>query len=54
LLLTEVPNKKIEIFSWLDVLGNIRNVYIGWVAGDGLARKVIVQNCGRAQMKPKN
>ena len=30
------------------------DVYIGWVAGDGLVEKVTVQNCGRALVKPKN
>jgi len=37
--------------GWLDVRGS---VFIGWVAGDGLAGKVTVQNCGRALEKPKN
>ena len=48
-----MPNKK-EKFGWLDVQGNIRDVYIDWVVGDGLDGKVIVQNCGRALVKPKN
>ena len=33
------PPSKIEKFGWLDVQGSIRDVYIGWVAEDGLARK---------------
>jgi len=45
---------KIEKFGWLDMQGGIRDVYIGWVAGDELAEKLIVQNCGRALVKPKN
>jgi len=31
--------KKIEKIGWLDVRGSIRDVYIEWVAGDGLAGK---------------
>ena len=43
--------------------GNIRDVYIGWVVGDvyiewvvemDWREKVIVQNCGRALVNPKN
>jgi len=26
-------------FGWLDVPGSIRDVFVGWVAGDGLAGK---------------
>jgi len=48
-----MPNK-MEKFGWLDVQGSIRDVYIGQVAGDELAEKVIVQNCGRPLVKPKN
>ena len=33
---------------------SIRDVYIGWVVGDGLAGKGIVQNCDRVTVKPKN
>ena len=33
-----LPNK-IEKYGWLDVRGSIRDVYIRWVTGDGLARK---------------
>ena len=33
---------------------SIRNVFIEWGAGDGLAGKVTAQNCGRALVKPKN
>jgi len=40
--------------GWLDMRGSIRDVFIGWVAGGGLAGKLTVQNCGRALMKPKN
>ena len=31
-----LPNK-IEKIGWLDMRGSIRDVYIGWVVGDGLA-----------------
>jgi len=49
------PPNKIEKIGWLDVRGSIKDVYIGWVGGgDGLQEKVIVQNCGRALVKPKN
>ena len=48
-----LPNKT-EIFGWLDVRGSIRDVNIGWVAGNGLAGRVMVQNCGKALVKPKN
>jgi len=34
------PNKK-EKFGWLDVRGGIRDVYIGWVVGDGLVGKIL-------------
>jgi len=34
--------------------GSIRDVFIGWGAGDGLGKKVTVQNCGKALVKPKN
>jgi len=35
--------------------GSIRDVFIGWGAGDGLmGKEVTVQNCGRALVKPKN
>ena len=33
-----LPNK-IETFGQLDVRGSIRNVYIGWVVGDGIVDK---------------
>jgi len=29
----------LEKFGWLDMRGSIRDVFIGWVAGDGLAGK---------------
>jgi len=32
------PNNFLKI-GWLDVRGSIRDVFIGWVAGDGLAGK---------------
>jgi len=51
LLLTQVPAKK---DSWMNVRGSIRDVYIGWVVGDGLAGKFYCSNCGRALVKPKN
>jgi len=44
----------LEKIGWLDVQGSIRDVFIGWGVGDGLARKVTVQNCGRALENPKN
>ena len=34
--------------------GSIRDVYIGWVVGDGLAGKGYSSNCGRVLVKPKN
>jgi len=37
--LQKFPPNKVETFGWLDVRGSIRDVYIGWVAGDGLAGK---------------
>ena len=34
---------------------SIRDVYIGWVVGDGMAGKgYVIQNGDRAQVKPKN
>ena len=33
------PPNKIEKIGWLDVRGSIRDVYIGWVVGNGLAGK---------------
>jgi len=33
------PPNKIEKIGWLDVQGSIRDVYIGWVVGDGPAGK---------------
>jgi len=33
------PPNNIEKVGWLDVRGSIRDVYIGWMAGDGLAGK---------------
>jgi len=37
LLLTVGPtNLRHKNFGWLEVRRNIRDVYIGWVAGDGL------------------
>ena len=34
--------------------GSIRDVYIEWVVWDELVEKLIVENCGRAIVKPKN
>ena len=48
----KILSNKIEKIGWLDMQGSIRDVYIGWVAGDVLA--VTIQNCGRVLMKPKN
>ena len=49
------PPNKIEKVGWLDVRGNVRDAYIGWVVGDGLVGKVhTVQNYGRAPVKVKN
>ena len=49
------PPNKIEKIGWLDVRGSIKDDYSGWVGGgDGLQEMVIVQNCGRALVKPKN
>jgi len=33
------PNNLEEKIGWLDMRGSIRDVFIGWVAGDGLAGK---------------
>ena len=33
------PPNNLEKIGWLDVRGSIRDVFIGWVAGDGLAGK---------------
>jgi len=48
-----MPNE-IGKFGWLDVQGNIRDVNIGWVKGDELVEKVIIQNCGRALARVNN
>ena len=45
------PPNNLEKIGWLDVRGSIRDVFIGWGAGDG---KGYSQNCGRALVKPKN
>jgi len=34
--------------------GSIRDVFIGWVAGNGLAGKGYSSKYGRALVKPKN
>jgi len=46
------PPNETEKIGWLDLRGCVTDVYIGKVAGDGL--KIIVQNCGRVLVKPKN
>jgi len=48
------PPNNLKKIGWLDVQGSIRDVFIGWVARDGLAGKVTGQNCGRAPVKPQN
>ena len=48
------PPNKIEKTDWLDVRSSVRDVYIGKVWGMDWWEKVIVQNCGRALVKPKN
>ena len=47
------PPSNFEKIGWLDVRGGIRDVFIGWVVGDGLVGKITVQNCGRALVNPK-
>ena len=47
------PNEVKKLADWMcEVVSGI--AYIGWVVGNGLAGKVLVQNCGRALAKPKN
>ena len=46
-----LPNN-LEKIDWLDMRGNIRDVFIGW--GMDCWEKVTVQNCSRALVKPKN
>jgi len=49
----KLPAIKIEKIGWLDIQGSIRDVHIGWVVGVDWQKKVTVQNCGRAIVKPK-
>ena len=45
---------KIEKIGWLNVKGSIRDVTLGGWRGMDWREKIIVQNCGRALVKPKN
>ena len=45
---------RLKRIGLLDMRGSIRDVYTGWVVGMDWQEKIIVQNCGRALVKPKN
>ena len=50
----QIPPNNFEKIGWLAMQGSIKDVFIGWQVGDGLAGKVTVQNYGRALVKLKN
>jgi len=47
-----LPNK-IEKIGWLGMQDS-RDVYIGWMVGNGLVGKCYSSNCDRALVKPQN
>jgi len=47
------PPNNLEKIGWLDMQGSIRDAFIGW-GMDWQEIRVMVQNCGRALVKPKN